>query len=97
MNLKDNLCTCILHTSVTRVFQYSRSFVKRLATIFLVHEFIHIMKEAREIFSYYRINGGCPPIEEIPYDQDEIRKLKSADYAAYNENLRKKGSPIYLD
>ena len=49
--------------------------VKRLATIFLVHEFDHLMKEAREIFAYYRISSECPPIEEILYDQDEIRKL----------------------
>ena len=41
---------------------------KRLATIFLVHEFNHIMQQAREIFAYYRINSECPPIEGILYE-----------------------------
>ena len=54
------------------------------------------MREAREIFAYYRINSECPPIEEILYDQEGIRRLKSTDYAAYNENLRKKVPPAIL-
>ena len=45
------------------------------------------MKEAREIFAYYRINSECPPIDEIIYDQDELSKLKYAVYSAYNVNL----------
>ena len=69
---------------------------KRLATIFLVHEFSHIMREAREIFSHYRINGECPPIEGILYELEEIRRLRSTDYVGYNENLRKKVPPNVL-
>ena len=41
--------------------------VKRLATVFLAYKYGHIMKEARQIFVYYKINNGCPPIEEILY------------------------------
>ena len=41
-------------------------------------------------FSHYNINCGCPPIEEILFNQEEIRRLQSPDYAAYNENLRKR-------
>ena len=48
------------------------------------------MKEASEIFAHYNINGGFPPIEEILFNQEEIRRLQSTDQAAYNENLRKK-------
>src|SRR3989337_2308740 len=37
-----------------------------------------------------------PPIEEIIFNQEEIRRLQSPDYAAYNENLRKKVPPSVL-
>ena len=48
------------------------------------------MKEAREIFAHYEINGGCPPIEEILFNQEEIMRLQSPDYVAYNKILRKR-------
>ena len=37
-----------------------------------------------------------PPIEEILFNQEEIRRLQSPDYTAYNENLRKKVPPSLL-
>ena len=43
-----------------------------------------------EIFAYYNINGGCPAIEEVLFNKEEIMRLQSPVYAAYNENLRKK-------
>jgi len=89
-----------MHPAIQWVFlEFSNihdPYAKHLATILLVHEFGHNMREAREIFAYYRINSECPSIEEILYDQEEIQKLKSTDYAACNENLRKKVSPTIL-
>ena len=69
---------------------------KKLATIVLINEFDFIIEEAREIFNYYGINRECPPIEEVLYDQDAIRKLKSNDYEAFDENARKKIPPSIL-
>ena len=48
------------------------------------------MKEASEFFSHYKINVGCPPIEEILFNQEKIMRLQSLDFVAYNENLRKR-------
>ena len=70
--------------------------IKCMVTIFLVHEFGFIMKEVVEIFAYYGVNRECSPIKEVLYDQDVIRKLKSIDYEAYDENLRKKVPPHVL-
>ena len=50
----------------------------------------NIIQEYRDIFSHYRVNGECPPIEETIYELEEIRKLRCTDYVAYDENLRKK-------
>jgi hypothetical protein len=91
-----------MHPCIKRIFlEFSNihnPFVKRATTIFLAHEFGHIMKEASEIFGYYNINGDYPPIEEILFNQEEIRRLQSPDYAAYNENLSKKVPlPVLLD
>ena len=61
---------------------------KRLATIYLVQEFDNIMQEARDIFAHYRVNYDCPPIEGILYELEGIRKRRSTDYVAYDENLR---------
>ena len=58
---------------------------KCLTTIFLAYEFGHIMKEGRKIFYHYNINCGCHPIEEIHFNQEEIWRLQSPDYATYNE------------
>ena len=65
------------------------SSVKRATTIFLAHEFIFIMKEAKEIFAHYRVDAGRPPIA-ILFNQEDIMRLQSVDHVAYNENLRKK-------
>ena len=48
------------------------------------------MKEASENFPHYKINGGCPPIEEILFNQEEIMRLQSPNYVAYNKKLRKR-------
>ena len=48
------------------------------------------MKEANEIFAHYRVDAGRPPIEAIPFNQEDIMRLQSLDHVAYNENLRKK-------
>jgi hypothetical protein len=89
-----------MHPAIQRVFLELPNIhdpkIKRMATIFLVQEFGFIMKEAIEIFAYYGVNHECPPIKEILYDQDAIRKLKSMDYETYDENLRKKGSTSYF-
>ena len=66
------------------------SHVMRAATIFLAHEFKFIMKEASEFFAHYKINAGCPPIEEILFNQEEIMRIQSPDFVAYKENLRKR-------
>jgi len=65
-----------MHPCIQRIFlefsNIQHSFVKRAATIFLAHEFRFVMKEASEIFAHYKINGVCPPIEEILFNQEEI-------------------------
>src|SRR3990170_2822023 len=83
-----------MHPSIQRIFlEFSiieNSSVKRAATIFLAHEFGFIMKEASEIFTHYKVDGGCPPIEGILFNQEDIMRLRSLDHVAYNENLRKR-------
>ena len=68
-----------MHPSRQRIFlefsNIQHPHVKRAATIFLAHEFRFIMKEASEIFAHYKINAGCPPIEEILFNQEEIMRL----------------------
>jgi hypothetical protein len=44
-----------------------------------MHEFDYIIWEARDIFSFYKINFEHPPIEEILHDKDTIRRLESKD------------------
>src|SRR6187399_1595984 len=66
------------------------SSVKRAATIFFVHEFRIIMKEAKEIFAHYWVDAGRPPIEAILFSQEDIMRLRSPDHVAFNENHRKK-------
>ena len=56
----------------------------------MAHEFRFIIKEDKEIFAHYRVDIGRPPIEAILFDQEEIMRFQSLDYAAFNENLRKK-------
>ena len=69
---------------------------KRLATIFLAQEFVNIIQVSRVIFAHYRVNGECPPIEGILCELEGIRKLRSTDYVAYDENLREKVPPNVL-
>ena len=83
-----------MHPCIQRIFlefsNIEHSSVKRAATIFFAHEFRFIIKEAKEIFAHYRVDAARPPIEAILFDQEEIRRFQSLDYAAFNENLRKK-------
>src|SRR3954470_19625592 len=83
-----------MHPSIQRIsLEFSNiehSSVKRVATIFLAHEFRFIIKEAKEIFVHYRVDAGCPPIEAILFDQEEIMRFQYLDYVAFNENLRRK-------
>ena len=83
-----------MHPSIQRIFlefsNIEHSSVKRAATIFLAHEFRFIIKEAKEIFAHYRVDACRPPIEAILFDQEEIMRFQSLDYAAFNENLRKR-------
>ena len=83
-----------MHPCIQRIFlefsNIEHSSVKRAATIFLAHEFRFIIKEAKEMFAHYRVDAGRPPIESILFDQEEIMRFQSLDYAAFNENLRKK-------
>ena len=34
---------------------------------------------------HYRVDAGRPPIETILFDQEEIMRFQSLDYAAFNE------------
>ena len=77
-----------MHT--TDFSNIEHSSVKHAATIFLAHEFRFIMKEASEIFTHYKVDGGRPPIEGVLFNQEEIMRLRSLDHVAYNENLRKR-------
>ena len=85
-----------MHPCIQRFFlefsNIEHSSVKCVATIFLAHEFRFIIKEAKEIFVHYRVDAGRPPIEAILFEQEDIMRLQSLDYVAFNENLRKKGS-----
>ena len=66
--------------------------IKKIATIIHMHEFDYIIKEARDIFSFYRIDFEHLPIEEILHDKDTICRLESKDYFAYGENIRRRVS-----
>jgi hypothetical protein len=63
---------------------------KKIATIILMHEFDYIIREVRDIFSFYKIDFEHPPIEEILHDKDSIRRLESKDYFAYGKNIRRR-------
>ena len=58
-----------MHSCIQRIFlefsNIEHSSVKRMATIFLAHEFRFLIKEANEIFVHYRVDAGRPPIEAI--------------------------------
>ena len=83
-----------MHPCIQRIFlefsNIEHSSVKRATTIILAHEFRFIIKEAKEIFTHYRVDAGRPPIEAILFDQEDIMRFQSLDYVAFNENLRKK-------
>ena len=36
------------------------------------------------------MDAGCPPIEAILFNQEDLMRLRSLDHVAYNETLRKK-------
>ena len=82
-----------MHPCIQRIFleffNIEHSSVKRVATIFLAHEFGFIIKEAKEIFVHYRVDASRPPIEAILFNQEYIMRLQSLDHVAYNENLKK--------
>ena len=40
---------------------------KKIATLVLMNEFDHIVREAREIFDFYGMNRENPVIDEILY------------------------------
>ena len=83
-----------MHPCIQRIFlefsNIEHSSIKRVVTIFLAHEFRFIIKDANEIFTHYRVDACRPPIEAILFDQEEIMRFQSLDYAAFNENLRKR-------
>ena len=83
-----------MHPSIQRLLlefsNIEHSSVKRAAIIFLADEFRFIMKEAREIFAHYRVDASHPPIEAILFNQEDMMRLQSLDYVAFNENLRNK-------
>ena len=55
---------------------------KKIATIILMHEFDYIIREASDIFSFYKIDFEHPAIEEILHDKDTIRRLESKEYSS---------------
>ena len=55
-----------------------------------MHEFDYIIKEARDIFSFNKIDFEHPPIEEILHDKDTIHRVEYKDYFAYGENIRRR-------
>ena len=65
-----------MHPSIQRIFlEFSNieySSVKHAATIFSAHEFRFIIKEAKEIFAHYRVDGCRPPIEAILLDRKSV-------------------------
>ena len=61
---------------------------KKIATITLMHEFNNIIREAREIFSYYNKKIEQPPIEVL-HNKETTRGLESKDLC-FSTNLRKR-------
>ena len=85
-----------MHPCIQRIFlefsNIEHSFVKHAATIFLTHQFIFIMKE---VFAHYRVDAGCPPIEAILFNQENIMRLQSLDHVALMKTLEKRFLPMF--
>ena len=63
---------------------------KKLATLVLMDEFKHIIREAREIFDFYGMNHEKPVIDEILYNSDYALRNFLGDNKIFDENLKKK-------
>ena len=48
---------------------------KKIATLVLMNEFDHIVREAREIFDFYGMNHKKPVIDEILYNNDYLLRV----------------------
>ena len=54
--------------------------IKEISTNILMHEFHYIVREAKDIFAFYGIKSGHPPIEVILHNRDALRRMESNDY-----------------
>ena len=62
---------------------------KKLATLVLRNEFDHIVREAREIFDFFRMSHEKPVIGEILYNSDYMLKHMLGNNQIFYENLKK--------
>ena len=62
---------------------------KMLATLVLMNEFDHIIREAREIFVFYGMSREKPVIDEIIYNSDYALRHLLGDNQIFDENLKK--------
>ena len=62
---------------------------KKIATLVLMNEFDHIVRESREIFDFYGMNHEKPVINEILYNRDYLLIHLLGNDHIFNENLKR--------
>ena len=62
---------------------------KKIATLVLMNEFDHIVREARKIFDFYGMSHEKLIIGEILYNSDYMLRHLLGNNQIFDENLRK--------
>jgi hypothetical protein len=68
---------------------------KKLATLVLMNEFDHIVREAREIFDFYSMNRENSVIDEILYNNDYLLRFLFHN-ELFDKNLKKEVPPLNI-
>ena len=61
-----------------------------------MNEFDYIIREAREIFDFYGMNGEKLVIDEILYNSDYALRHLLGDNKIFHENLKKEVPVLYI-
>jgi hypothetical protein len=69
---------------------------KKIATLVLMNEFDHIVREAREIFDFYGMNHEKPVIDEILYDRDYLLRYLFHNDHIFDEFTKKEVPPLNI-
>ena len=69
---------------------------KKIATLVLMNEFDHIVREAREIFDFYGMSHEKPVIDEILYNNDYLLRYLFRNDHIFDENIKKEVPPLNI-